>query len=433
MCLLIKQPATTNFHDEWIADFYQRNQDGIGIMYAQAGLLHYVKELPRNAEEAVKFYRKHAEGRDCFIHFRMQTHGDVDLTNCHPYPVQGFEEFGPEEDPLLLMHNGILSSGNDADTSKSDTWHYIRDYLRPILAGRTDVAFTPAFIKMVGGHIGSNNKFALMDSEGRMAIVNESAGVQFQGAWLSNTYAWSYARSGLMTNYYRFPRKGETTTARTGTGGAKTWSGQDAWRNAYIGRDDYDDLDDYFGYEGGPSDTAELELDLKGSAMPKAKAPALPAPKDAKLTPRRAGKNARKEGKKQVEVLKQAVKDTLIESPAQRAKRALPKVRSRSYRTEAIEAMNAFSLATPRVFREVTQGELETLFEKLGESLAWYLIEDFTHTGGLSDSEFLTLLRNPEKAGLVAQTMRRAEREQVWRNGKEPAAEQPVATTSPGV
>jgi hypothetical protein len=122
----------------------------------------------------------------------MRTHGDIDLDNCHPYEVLNRLEHGID---LWLMHNGILSTGNKADESKSDTWHYIEDYLKPLLSANPDFAFHPSFSEIVGDHIGSSNKFILMDNEGRQAVINHGSGVHWAGLWLSNTYAWSASSS----------------------------------------------------------------------------------------------------------------------------------------------------------------------------------------------------------------------------------------------
>lgn len=189
MCLLITQTTSSPaLSDEWLADFYSYNSDGVGVMYEQAGSLIVEKILPTDAEDFVNFYRKHIQGKNCAFHLRMRTHGDTDLTNCHPYEVLNQQEHGRD---LWLMHNGILSTGNASDTSKSDTWHYIRDYLRPMLSGSPDFAFTPEFRSLIGSHIGSGNKFVLMDNLGNMSVVNQKAGVYWAGLWLSNEYAWS--------------------------------------------------------------------------------------------------------------------------------------------------------------------------------------------------------------------------------------------------
>jgi hypothetical protein len=161
-------------------------------MRSDNGSLLIEKILPKTAHDFVKFYREHIEGKDCAFHLRMRTHGATDLENCHPYEVLNSKDHGID---LWLMHNGILSTGNSADTTKSDTWHYIRNYLRPILAGNPDFAFTEEFNELISEHIGDSNKFVLMDNDGRMTTINKDAGVYWGGLWLSNTYAWSASAS----------------------------------------------------------------------------------------------------------------------------------------------------------------------------------------------------------------------------------------------
>jgi len=193
MCLLITQNQNSaRLSDEWLEDFYDYNSDGVGVMYAQNNQLVIEKVLPKNHQQFIAFYREHIEGKKCAFHLRMRTHGAIDLDNCHPYEVLNREEHGAD---LWLMHNGVLSTGNARDLTKSDTWHYIRDYLRPMLANNPDFAFSKSFAKIVGTHIGSSNKFVLMDNAGRMATINQDSGVFWAGLWLSNTYAWSASKN----------------------------------------------------------------------------------------------------------------------------------------------------------------------------------------------------------------------------------------------
>ena len=199
MCLLVNQKTTSPaLSDDWLKDFYANNSDGVGVMYADGGTLIIEKALPSSEKAFIKFYRKHIQGKACAYHLRMRTHGNTDLENCHPYQVLNQSEHGLD---LWLMHNGILHTGNKADTTKSDTWHYIRDYLRPMLAANPDFAFHPSFAEIVGEHIGDSNKFVLMDNQGRSATINEKAGVYWAGLWLSNTYAWSASTSALDKPY----------------------------------------------------------------------------------------------------------------------------------------------------------------------------------------------------------------------------------------
>lgn len=188
MCLLVQQSASTQFSDEFILDVYNKNKDGIGVMYADSGNVVVRKFLPKNPAQFLDFYRTYVGGRDCIWHARMQTHGDIDLDNCHPYKVT---------DKLWMAHNGILSSGNDNDPKKSDTWHFIHNVIEPVLAYDPDRLMRPEYQAFLGDLIGSTNKFGFMDAHGNAVIINRSAGVTYQGAWLSNTYAWSASKFGV--------------------------------------------------------------------------------------------------------------------------------------------------------------------------------------------------------------------------------------------
>lgn len=189
MCLLVSQTASTKFTDNFIKDVYRLNSDGLGVMYAEKSSLFINRVVPQTEKDFVDFFKDNIEGRDCAWHARMKTHGDIDLANCHPYQVLSSEEGYP----LYLAHNGILATGNAKDKSKSDTWHFIQDYLRPMLLKNPTFFMTDAFADLIGEFIGSGNKFILMDAYGNQVVINEERGVEHEGAWLSNTYAWNTA------------------------------------------------------------------------------------------------------------------------------------------------------------------------------------------------------------------------------------------------
>jgi hypothetical protein len=180
--------------NEWLADFYKHNEDGIGVMWAADGKLHIEKLVPKSFKELKKFYRTYADKKQCAVHFRMRTHGDIDLDNCHPYQV-----FGEDDGyPLWLMHNGVLHTGNAADSSKSDTWHYINDIIKPALASRPEDFMSDWFQTLVEEHIGGSNKFVIMDAHGNMRTFNYDSGVEWGDVWMSNTYAWDAGKAGLL-------------------------------------------------------------------------------------------------------------------------------------------------------------------------------------------------------------------------------------------
>lgn len=189
MCLIITGSAnkvrTALLETEGLLlDVFKTNPDGIGVMYATKNKLKIVKTLPKSLEDAQKFIeRMPTDERSLAIHFRWTTHGDTDLVNCHPYTVV--------EGEVALMHNGVLRTGNSKDKSKSDTWHFIEDYLKGSVAMAPGIVFDPGYAALVREYIGSSNRFVLMGKDGRMIILNKKEGLEHEGLWFSNTYAWT--------------------------------------------------------------------------------------------------------------------------------------------------------------------------------------------------------------------------------------------------
>jgi len=191
MCILIHHPVGSVLTDAHFEDFYDRNPDGFGAIVNNAHGVNVIKHVG-TLEEVQQLYRDHVMGFDAVIHMRWRTHGDVNLDNCHPYEVVP---------GMWMSHNGILSTGNAADQTRSDTWHYIQNYLRPLLLENPELIHIPAFQAYVGSHIGYNNKFGFMTEDGRSVIINRSAGIEHEGVWFSNTYAWTPHKFGYRTAY----------------------------------------------------------------------------------------------------------------------------------------------------------------------------------------------------------------------------------------
>jgi hypothetical protein len=187
MCILIHHPKDSCFTQEQLADFFSKNSDGFGAIVNLGNEVKVIKSIG-NLQEIEDLYYKEIACSEAVIHFRMRTHGDYDLDNCHPYEVLP---------GLYMAHNGVLSMGNAADPKMSDTWHYIQNYLKPLLEVNPDLLRVAAFREMIGAHIGSNNKFAFMNQDGESFIINRNSGVDHEGIWYSNTYAWSPHKFGF--------------------------------------------------------------------------------------------------------------------------------------------------------------------------------------------------------------------------------------------
>jgi len=187
MCILIHHPINTKFTVDQLQDFYDKNSDGFGAIVKHGDTVEVIKSIGQ-ISEIIELYNEQVSGKEAIIHLRMKTHGDIDLNNCHPYEVIP---------GLYMAHNGILSTGNSKDTRMSDTWHYINDFLRPILKSNPDMIFNPGFQAMISSHIGPSNKFGFMNSSGKAVIINKTSGVTHKGVWYSNTYAWTPWKFGL--------------------------------------------------------------------------------------------------------------------------------------------------------------------------------------------------------------------------------------------
>lgn len=230
MCLLItgqsaKVRSTLLDTTGLIADIFSSNPDGLGVMYVNSLGLQRIKSLPKDAVEAREFIeRLPDDDRQLALHWRWKTHGHIDMENCHPYDI--------EAGVSAMMHNGVLHTGNKADVTKSDTWHFARGYL----AGSTpDTLHDPNFAFLLGEFIG-DNRFAIMTADGRLTVVNQEQGIEHGDVWFSNTYAWS---PELLIPGYRNYR------------GYKGWSGF-----SVSAHDEFDAWDDYYQTRNGSADTS---------------------------------------------------------------------------------------------------------------------------------------------------------------------------------
>ena len=212
MCLIItgqssKVRSTLLDTHGLLSDIFTSNPDGIGFMYGSTKGLKVTKTLPKNLGDATAFIQRlPQDDREIAIHFRWTTHGKTDMVNCHPYDViPGF---------IAMMHNGILHTGNAADKDKSDTWHFINDYLHTAVSASPELVYDAGFVSMMEEFIG-NNRFVFMNGEGRMQHVNFDQGIEHDDLWFSNTYAWSPSR--LIPSYKSATLKSYSYTGSYGS------------------------------------------------------------------------------------------------------------------------------------------------------------------------------------------------------------------------
>lgn len=179
MCIIIQQPEGHSFLDEDIRDFYEHNPHGFGIMHHDGRQTRTGRWLVRDADDAVRLYRRYADGRACVLHYRWATHGPKTKDMAHPFRV------GPT---VHVVHNGVLRGWGSAH--ESDTAHYVREVLAPTVGVDPGILEHQRFRRELEANV-RGSSLVFMDAGGRVTRVG-SDGVDYDGCWYSNTYAWTH-------------------------------------------------------------------------------------------------------------------------------------------------------------------------------------------------------------------------------------------------
>lgn len=191
MCLII-QGLKSSISKDILADAYDSNQDGWGIMYSYRQKLKVTRGF--TLENLYRALEK-VPDVEIFVHLRMRTHGDISQSNLHPYRVTN---------DLYLMHNGIVDVHRPY-SSWSDTKAVVA-LITPLVKSNPLVIFTPGFQKLFEP-ISKGSRFVFLHSSGRHLIFNRNQGVEYQDLWCSNTYAWSLWKEAKQSGLGLYPDK----------------------------------------------------------------------------------------------------------------------------------------------------------------------------------------------------------------------------------
>ncbi|MGG5812596.1 hypothetical protein [Falsiroseomonas sp. CW058] len=261
MCVIIFRPATDHsLTEEHLFNCFSNNSDGWGIMYAQDGRVMTLRGMSwAGFADAYKTLGDINLG----IHFRIRTHGNIDLRNTHPYKVLSAEEDGHD---LWLMHNGTIRIEQE-DQTLSDTWHYCQNELRPILLRAPGLHTEEAFRRHMEERVGYS-KLLLLDGEGNFFAVGEHKGKHILGCWFSNDHSHhAPIRSSKESwSYY---------------GGARGWVGHSARE------------DNTIPFEVGGTSAGASESSRGGSAETSNSTPVRAEPAGAEVFKRITGKTAK--------------------------------------------------------------------------------------------------------------------------------------------
>lgn len=193
MCLLTFMPPNVDMDYERARTAAKANPDGFGFAI-HAGVA-IIKDHDMNFDKLWLRWcdvRKTYRGAALF-HFRIATHGNTDLGNCHPFDVDN----NPRS---VLAHNGMLPLTMPVNDHRSDTKLFAEIVLPHI--GGVKALDDKNFFDDVG-RWASGNKMVILtveeDVDRDWYIINENLGHWDAGVWWSNgSYkAFSYMRTPM--------------------------------------------------------------------------------------------------------------------------------------------------------------------------------------------------------------------------------------------
>ncbi len=188
MCLIVYSPAGTLFDYETFDCAQAFNPDGIGIM-SERGVEKFLGSDA--AKDAWRHLRDLDEERVPYgIHFRLATHGDISLENCHPFRA-------PRSD-ALVMHNGIIrSTAHLATRSRSDTALFVEKFMGS--APGPERSHHSAYFHRMSRLIGTCNTLLVFHADtADFTICNEDVGLWMGDHWYSNSdcLPWNWPLEG---------------------------------------------------------------------------------------------------------------------------------------------------------------------------------------------------------------------------------------------
>ena len=172
MCIAILKPKDKILDKDLLETCSENNPDGCGFAYLNDnGIIVMHKFM--DFKSFWKEYKKVQENHTMLIHFRIATHGKVELANCHPFKLNSH---------MALIHNGIISGYGSRTENLSDT----KDFIDKVIGNISYKMWkNPSFRELVGKAIGGS-KFAILDKDENYYIINEDSGNWNDGVWFSN-------------------------------------------------------------------------------------------------------------------------------------------------------------------------------------------------------------------------------------------------------
>lgn len=184
MCIAIYQAPGYRLTETELAACWENNPDGAGLSFFDKDREIVIKKT-MNRSEFVDIYNKavkeHGRYSEMAVHFRIATHGGVNINNCHPF-------FTPDKS-MSVIHNGIIPVlFNSKKDPRSDTRVFVEEVIPSMPNNWID---NEQLFNVVEEYIGSSKLVVLgANTESSAYIFNED-----MGNWSKDKKIWFSNRS----------------------------------------------------------------------------------------------------------------------------------------------------------------------------------------------------------------------------------------------
>lgn len=177
MCIAIVKPSNRAIPLSVLEGCWQANPHGGGFALPDgAGRVTIHKTL--DWEEFATLWDRYADAAaPMLVHFRLATHGIVNLDNCHPHRIAP---------GLVMVHNGVYHEKVPyATPPRSDTVELVKGVLQHM---RPEDVTSPSGIRLIKDQDHGWSRTALLNGDGQIVIIREHKGEWIGGCWYSKRH-----------------------------------------------------------------------------------------------------------------------------------------------------------------------------------------------------------------------------------------------------
>lgn len=175
MCIIAAAPPGKEISKEILKKCWSSNPHGGGFMCTDGKQIHIEKEMDNFDVLYEKYmskfkHPKFASSRFVF-HFRIATHGEIAIHNCHPFIINN---------KVAFCHNGVINT--ERSSVYSDTYMFNETYLKTL---PTKFYHSTVLMDRIKKAIGYS-KLAFLTVDNKLYLSNEQYGVWDGDFWFSH-------------------------------------------------------------------------------------------------------------------------------------------------------------------------------------------------------------------------------------------------------